>query len=129
MIIRVLARSSSGDEPYTATFVCGEGEGDEHVAWGLFCSCKAASIGQWCSHRRDLLKGDTKRLADPEQGALLKEALAWPESVEARRQLDVIEDELRVIEREKKALKDKETAVKRRLADVFDGPQPADEAD
>lgn len=89
-----------------------------------FLQLQGGGDWQWCSHRRDLLKGDVKRLASPEEHeALLREALAWPASAEARRKLDVIEEELRGLEREKKALKAREDAVKRRLADVFDGPQ------
>jgi len=126
MTIQILARSSSGDEPYTITFVCDEGPDDERIVWSLFCNCKAASIGQWCSHRRDLLKGDSKRLADLGHESLLREALAWPGSVQARAALDLIEDELRLVEYDKKQLKEREAGVKRKLAAVFDGPQSDD---
>jgi len=59
--ITLLAKSSSGDEPYFVDFLL------KHGSLSVHCSCKAGEYGQLCKHKLALVTCDESMLYDKEQ--------------------------------------------------------------
>ena len=109
MKITILAKSSSGGEPYSVYFTLKEGR------LSIFCKCPAGIHGQLCKHKRKLLSNDASILFDPNQVDQLSQAVEWVEKSEYPQLLD----ELQESEKESEIAKKKVKAMKAKLARVM----------
>jgi hypothetical protein len=105
MKVQVLAKSSSGGA-YEVDFIRDSG------FIRVFCACKAGEKGQYCKHKIALILGDVEMLYNPSDAESLKTIRAWPEFKQLLDRLRRFDDEMEVIENEKKALAEKEKKIK-----------------
>ena len=99
-----LKAKSSGEEPYTVSFILEDGKVK------VTCDCQGAMFNT-CKHRHELLRGDQTRLHDLNQSEDLDKAVEWIQATGYPHFLE----EIQQAEQEKKTAEKKLKDAKKRL--------------
>lgn len=101
----ILAKSSSGDS-YPVEFM------EDAASLRVFCHCQAGVLQQMCKHKLALMKLDPKMLFDLAQSSELEAIGTWPMYATLRARIDVYEQSLADLERQKGLLSQQEKRLK-----------------
>ncbi len=103
MEIALLARSSSGEGPYSVVFVW------EKKRLHVRCDCRAGMFGKWCKHKTAMLANDETMLQNPSELVELRKVNDWVQQTTFSDRLQLLhqaENELGALEKRIKIIKD-----------------------
>jgi hypothetical protein len=90
--ITLLARSSSGSNPYKVEFMA------DGSSVRVYCHCQAGAKRWMCKHKLALILGDSNMLFDSRQNELLSRIQSWPQYIDLKTRTDEFQNKLRDIE-------------------------------